>query len=69
MKEGGGLSIKVLEYHGHISAYLTTLLKKGVTVPSLTDPCVLLMYVAYVRKSPNPAPRKHRWEVHSIIYI
>ena len=35
---------------------LTTLLKKGVTVPSFTAPCVLLMYVAYVRNRPKPAP-------------
>ena len=66
--EGGGFSIKVITIswtHKCIpnrAYYLTTLLKKGVTVPSLTAPCDLLMYVAYVRKSPKPAPREHRWK-------
>lgn len=66
--EGGGFSIQVITIswtHKCIpnrAYYLTTLLKKGVTVPSLTAPCDLLMYVAYVRKSPKPAPREHRWK-------
>ena len=35
---------------------LTMLLKKGVSMPSRTAPCVLFMNVAYVRNRPMPAP-------------
>lgn len=36
--------------------YLTRLLSAGVVEPSLTTPCSLFMYVAYVRNSAPPAP-------------